>query len=77
MKFLEWLIRDETAEAGPISVATPAAAAILKSDEFHNATPYNKAFYETMFKVAGTSGRCPEYAELLIEMADTASTPTS
>ena len=37
---------------------------MLQSEEFQNATPYNKAFYETMFKVKDFWA-VPEYAELL------------
>ncbi|TIU15284.1 MAG: carbohydrate ABC transporter substrate-binding protein, partial [Mesorhizobium sp.] len=40
---------------------------VLESPEFQNATPYNKAFYETMFKVKDFWAT-PEYAELLIQM---------
>ena len=40
---------------------------MLKSDEFQNATPYNKAFYETMFKVKDFWA-VPEYAELLQQL---------
>ncbi|MGO4834424.1 carbohydrate ABC transporter substrate-binding protein, partial [Rhizobiaceae sp. 2RAB30] len=43
------------------------SAAVLKSPEFQNATPYNKAFYETMFKVKDFWA-VPEYAELLQQM---------
>jgi multiple sugar transport system substrate-binding protein len=39
---------------------------VLKSDEFQNATPYNKAFYETMFKVKDFWA-VPENAELLLQ----------
>ena len=51
MKFLEWLVKDETQKKWAELGGYTAATAILKSDEFQNATPYNKAFYETMFKV--------------------------
>ena len=64
MKFLEWFIKDETqkkwAELGGYTCNT----AVLESAEFQNATPYNKAFYETMFKVKDFWA-VPEYAELL------------
>jgi multiple sugar transport system substrate-binding protein len=40
---------------------------VLGSKEFQSATPYNKAFYETMFKVKDFWAT-PEYAELLIQM---------
>jgi len=64
MKFLEWLVKDSTQKRWAELGGYTAAAAILKSDEFQNATPYNKAFYETMFKVRDFWA-LPEYAALL------------
>ena len=56
-KFLEWFIQDETCRrSGPSSAATPATPAVLESPEFHNATPYNEAFYQTMFRCEGLLG---------------------
>ncbi len=66
MKFLEWLVKDETQKRWAELGGYTAAAAILESEEFQNATPYNKAFYETMFKVRDFWA-IPEYAELLDE----------
>ncbi len=40
---------------------------MLESEEFRNATPYNEAFYQTMFKVKDFWA-VPEYAELLSQM---------
>ena len=51
LKFLEWFIKDETQKKWADLGGYTCSAAVLKSDEFQNATPYNKAFYETMFKV--------------------------
>jgi multiple sugar transport system substrate-binding protein len=63
-KFLEWFIRDDVqkrwAELGGYS----AHAATLESEEFRNATPYNEAFYQSMFMVKDFWAT-PEYAELL------------
>jgi len=64
MKFLEWLVKDETQQKWADLGGYTAATAILKSDKFQNATPYNKAFYETMFKVRDFWA-LPEYAALL------------
>jgi len=64
MKFLEWLVKDSTQKRWADLGGYTAATAILKSDEFQNATPYNKAFYETMFKVRDFWA-LPEYAALL------------
>jgi multiple sugar transport system substrate-binding protein len=66
-KFLEWFIKDEVqkrwAELGGYS----AHAATLESEEFRKATPYNEAFYQTMFMVKDFWAT-PEYAELLTAM---------
>ena len=64
LKFLEWFIKDETQKKWAELGGYTCSAAVLKSDEFQNATPYNKAFYETMFKVKDFWA-VPEYAELL------------
>ena len=64
LKFLEWFIKDETQKKWAELGGYTCSAAVLKSDEFQNATPYNKAFYETMFKVKDFWAM-PEYAELL------------
>ena len=64
LKFLEWFIKDETQKKWAELGGYTCSAAVLKSDEFQNATPYNKAFYETMFKVKDFWA-VPENAELL------------
>ena len=46
-KFLEWFIKDETQKKWAELGGYTCSAAVLKSEEFRNATPYNKAFYET------------------------------
>lgn len=66
-KFLEWFIKDEVQKRWADLGGYTASAAVLESEEFQNATPYNKAFYETMFKVKDFWAT-PEYAELLIQM---------
>jgi multiple sugar transport system substrate-binding protein len=67
MKFLEWFIKDDTQKRWAELGGYTASAKVLESPEFQNATPYNKAFYETMFKVKDFWAT-PEYAELLIQM---------
>ena len=67
MKFLEWFIKDETQKKWAELGGYTCSAAVLKSPEFQNATPYNKAFYETMFKVKDFWA-VPEYAELLQQL---------
>ena len=66
LKFLEWFIKDETQKKWAALGGYTCSAAVLKSEEFQNATPYNKAFYETMFKVKDFWA-VPENAELLLQ----------
>ena len=63
-RFLEWLIKDETQQKWADLGGYTCSAAVLKSDVFQNATPYNRAFYESMFRVKDFWA-VPEYAELL------------
>ena len=67
MKFLAWFIKDETQKRWAELGGYTASAAVLESEEFQNATPYNKAFYETMFKVKDFWA-VPEFAELLQQL---------
>jgi multiple sugar transport system substrate-binding protein len=64
MKFLEWFIKDETQKRWAELGGYTASAAVLQSEEFRKATPYNEAFYQTMFKVKDFWA-VPEFAELL------------
>jgi multiple sugar transport system substrate-binding protein len=62
-KFLEWFIKDDPealGRAGRLHCQCRRAG----SEEFQNATPYNEAFYQTMFMVKDFWA-VPEYAELL------------
>ena len=67
MKFLEWFIKDETQKKWAKLGGYTCSQAVLKSDEFQKATPYNKAFYDTMFMVKDFWAT-PEYAEVLDQM---------
>ncbi len=67
MKFLEWFIKDETQKNWAELGGYTCSQAVLKSDEFQNATPYNKAFYDTMFMVKDFWAT-PEYAEILDQL---------
>jgi multiple sugar transport system substrate-binding protein len=64
MKFLKWFIQDDTQKKWAELGGYTCNKAVLESEEFQNATPYNKAFYDTMFKVKDFWA-VPEYAELL------------
>ena len=66
-KFLEWFVKDETQKKWAALGGYTCNKSVLESAEFQNATPYNKAFYDTMFKVKDFWAT-PEYAELLIQM---------
>jgi multiple sugar transport system substrate-binding protein len=70
MKFLEWFIKEDTQKRWAELGGYTAHGAILESEEFRNATPFNEAFFQTMFKVRDFWA-LPEYAELLTEAADT------
>ena len=67
MKFLEWFIQDDVQKRWAELGGYPASAAILESEEFRNATPYNEAFYQSMFMVKDFWA-VPEYAELLTQI---------
>jgi multiple sugar transport system substrate-binding protein len=66
-KFLQWFIKDETQKRWAELGGYTCSAAVLESPEFRNATPYNEAFYQTMFKVKDFWA-VPEYAELLTQL---------
>ena len=63
-KFLKWFIRDDVQKRWADLGGYTCNKSVLESAEFQNATPYNKAFYDTMFKVKDFWA-VPEYAELL------------
>ncbi|MDX8461496.1 ABC transporter substrate-binding protein [Mesorhizobium humile] len=67
MKFLEWFIKDETQKKWADLGGYTCSQAVLKSEAFQNATPYNKAFYDTMFMVKDFWAT-PEYAEVLDQL---------
>ncbi|MEO6299545.1 MAG: extracellular solute-binding protein [Paracoccaceae bacterium] len=66
-KFLQWFIKDDTQKKWAALGGYTCNKAVLESPEFQNATPYNKAFYDTMFKVKDFWA-VPEYAELLTQL---------
>jgi multiple sugar transport system substrate-binding protein len=67
MKFLEWFIRDDVQQKWADLGGYTCSQSVLKSDAFRNATPYNEAFYQSMFMVKDFWA-VPEYAELLTAM---------
>ncbi len=64
MNFLRWFIKPETQKRWAELGGYTASAEVLESEEFRNATPYNEAFYQTMFTVKDFWA-VPEFAELL------------
>lgn len=67
MKFLEWFIREDVQKKWGELGGYTCNAKVLESAEFRNATPYNEAFYQTMFMVKDFWA-VPEYADLLEQM---------
>ncbi|HRO11390.1 ABC transporter substrate-binding protein [Amaricoccus sp.] len=67
MKFLEWFIQDDVQKRWAELGGYTASKNILESEEFRNATPYNEAFYQSMFMVKDFWA-VPEYAELLTQI---------
>jgi multiple sugar transport system substrate-binding protein len=67
MKFLEWFIKDDVQQKWADLGGYTCSAKVLQSEAFRKATPYNQAFYETMFMVKDFWA-VPEYAELLDSM---------
>jgi len=67
MKFLKWFIRDDVQQKWADLGGYTCSAAVLSSDAFRKKTPYNEAFYQTMFKVKDFWA-VPEYADLLSQV---------
>jgi multiple sugar transport system substrate-binding protein len=66
-KFLEWFIREDVQKKWAELGGYTCNAKVLASDEFRKATPYNEAFYQSMFMVKDFWA-VPEYAELLTQI---------
>ena len=67
LKFLEWFIKDETQKKWAELGGYTCSKSVLESEAFRKATPYNEAFYQTMFMVKDFWA-VPEYAELLTQI---------
>jgi len=66
-KFLEWFIREDVQKRWADLGGYTCHAKVLASKEFRNATPYNEAFYQSMFMVKDFWA-VPEFAELLTQI---------
>ncbi len=69
VKFLEWFIRDDVQKRWGELGGYTCSAAVLNSDEFLNATPYNQAFADSM-KIVKDFWAVPEFADMLFQMND-------
>ena len=70
MKFLAWFAKPETQQRWAALGGYSCDTKLLESDAFRKATPYNEAFYQTMFKVKDFWA-LPQYGEMLSAAADT------
>ncbi|RYE87646.1 MAG: extracellular solute-binding protein [Hyphomicrobiales bacterium] len=68
-KFLEWFIRDDVQKKWAELGGYTCSAAVLNSDEFLNATPYNRAFADSM-KIVKDFWAVPVFADMLFQMND-------
>ena len=66
-KFLEWFVREDVQKKWAELGGYTCNAKVLESSEFRKATPYNEAFYQSMFMVKDFWA-VPEYAELLTQI---------
>jgi len=68
-KFLQWFIRDDVQQKWADLGGYTASSAVLNSDAFLNATPYNRAFADSM-KIVKDFWANPQFADLLFAMND-------
>ena len=66
-KFLEWFIREDVQKKWAELGGYTCHAAVLKSAEFRNATPYNEAFARSM-KIVKDFWAVPVFADMLFQM---------
>ena len=68
-KFLEWFVKDEIQTKWAALGGYSCSAAVLGSEEFLNATPYNRAFAESM-TIVKDFWAVPVFADMLFQMND-------
>jgi multiple sugar transport system substrate-binding protein len=68
-KFLEWFIRDDVQQKWSDLGGYTLSKKVLESEAFLNATPYNRAFSDSM-KMIKDFWANPEFADLLFKMND-------
>ena len=69
MKFLEWFVRDDVQQKWADLGGYTCSSAVLNSDAFLNATPYNRAFADSM-KIVKDFWAVPVFADMLFQMND-------
>ena len=69
MKFLEWFIRDDVQQKWADLGGYTCSSAVLNSEAFLNATPYNQAFADSM-KIVKDFWAVPVFADMLFQMND-------
>jgi multiple sugar transport system substrate-binding protein len=68
-KFLEWFIREDVQQKWAQLGGYTCHAAVLNSEEFLNATPYNRAFARSM-EIVKDFWAVPVFADMLFQMND-------
>jgi multiple sugar transport system substrate-binding protein len=68
-KFLQWFIRDDVQQKWADLGGYTCSSAVLNSDNFLNATPYNQAFADSM-KIVKDFWANPVFADMLFQMND-------
>jgi multiple sugar transport system substrate-binding protein len=68
-KFLQWFIRDDVQQKWADLGGYTCSAAVLGSDKFLKATPYNQAFADSM-KIVKDFWAVPVFADMLFQMND-------
>jgi multiple sugar transport system substrate-binding protein len=68
-KFLEWFIREDVQKKWAELGGYTCHAAVLNSEEFLSATPYNRAFADSM-KIVKDFWAVPVFADMLFQMND-------
>jgi multiple sugar transport system substrate-binding protein len=68
-KFLEWFIREDVQQKWAELGGYTCHAAVLNSEEFLNATPYNRAFARSM-EIVKDFWAVPVFADMLFQMND-------
>ena len=69
MKFLEWFIRDDVQQKWADLGGYTCSSAVLNSEAFLKATPYNQAFADSM-KIVKDFWAVPVFADMLFQMND-------